>query len=257
MAVYRNKKQENFTVLDNSIMQNNKLSWKAKGILTYLLSLPTDWDIHLKEIKEHATDGITSLRSGIKELREKEYIKYMKYKDDEGKFNHVYEVYEYPKLEKPDVENPSMDKPNMEKADINKEHIEQKTDRQNINKNNKPSDKSDTADEFSITKKDNGRYNYPDDFEKLYEIYPENKGTKKAGWRKWAATRRKGVSQKDLITAAENYYKVCKANGTDKKYIKHLSTFVGPDEHWKEYLEVEESELDNGSYKKAADFWEG
>ena len=98
MPIVKNKKYTNYTVIDNQSIKNKKLSWKAKGILTYLLSLPTNWDIHLKEIKKHATDGQTSFRSGIKELRKAGYINYIKTKDSEGKFVHEYHVYEKPSV---------------------------------------------------------------------------------------------------------------------------------------------------------------
>ena len=133
MGVYRNKKEDNFTVLDNNTLQDDNLSWKARGILVYLLSLPTDWEVKTGEIKRHASDGITSLRSGIKELKEAGYIVYRKYKNDEGKFVHEYEVYETPQSENPDLEKPSVDNPDMEKGDINKEYIEQRTNKQSNN----------------------------------------------------------------------------------------------------------------------------
>ena len=53
----KTKKEKNFTVLDNTFIKDTRLSWKAKGLMTYLLSLPDDWTIHLSEIEQHATDG--------------------------------------------------------------------------------------------------------------------------------------------------------------------------------------------------------
>jgi len=106
---------------------------------------------------------------------------------------------------------------------------------------NKPSasEKPDieSGDEFSITKKENGRYDYPKEFERIYNLYPSHRGTKKSHWRKWAATRRKGVPQEALKQAVKAYVAECKRNGTDEQYIKQLKTFVGPDEHWREYLD--------------------
>jgi hypothetical protein len=105
---------------------------------------------------------------------------------------------------------------------------------------NKPSasEKTDTdsGDKFTIAQKENGRYDYPEEFERLYSLYPSQRGSKKAHWRKWAATRRKGVNQEDLIKSVKNYAAECKKEETDEKYIKQLKTFLGPDEHWKEYL---------------------
>ena len=242
MPVFKNRKEENFTVLDNQLLQNKELSWKARGILTYLLSLPEDWDVNTKELATHADDGITSLRNGLKELREAGYIIYKKYQDEEGKFVHEYNVYEKPHTEKPDMENPNVDYPDMENRDINKELNEQRTKEQKTNIQNKPLDKSDTdsgKDKFAITKKENGRYDYPDDYEEIYAAYPANRGTKKAGWRKWAARRRDGVPQEKLMKAAKNYNKKIEYEDTDKKYVKHISTFYGPDDHWREFLEYE------------------
>lgn len=105
------------------------------------------------------------------------------------------------------------------------------------NKDNKSSAKSDTnSDDFSLSKKDNGYYDYPEEYERLYSLYPYSRGNKKAGWRKWAATRRKGVEQDDLLEAVKNYAAKCKKDNTEEKWVMHIKKFFGPDEYWKEYL---------------------
>ncbi len=105
---------------------------------------------------------------------------------------------------------------------------------------NKPSDKSDQAgDKFSINKLDNGRYDYPEEFEIIWSAYPESKSNKKAGWRKWTALRRKGVGNDQLLLTVSNYFKEIKKNNTDVEYTKHMKTFFGPDDYWKDYLDNE------------------
>ena len=47
MAVFRIKKDKNYTSLSNYHFQDKTLSWKAKGILSNMLSLPDDWDYSL------------------------------------------------------------------------------------------------------------------------------------------------------------------------------------------------------------------
>ena len=37
------QKSEPFTIIPNEILNSNKISWKAKGILCYLLSKPNNW----------------------------------------------------------------------------------------------------------------------------------------------------------------------------------------------------------------------
>lgn len=44
MAVFRVEKTKDFTVMSNHHLRNAKLSLKAKGLLSLMLSLPEDWD---------------------------------------------------------------------------------------------------------------------------------------------------------------------------------------------------------------------
>lgn len=121
--------------------------------------------------------------------------------------------------------------------DISTPEIEIEKEIEIENRDKKPSAKPDTeSDDFSLSKKDNGYYDYPEEYERLYSLYPYSRGNKKAGWRKWAATRRKGVNQDDLIEAAKNYAAKCKKDGTEEKWVMHIKKFFGPDEYWKEYL---------------------
>lgn len=68
MNKFKNNIKGNFTTIPNSVVTNKDLSWKAKGIFTYLASKPDDWQFFMDEINKNATDGINSLKSGIKEL---------------------------------------------------------------------------------------------------------------------------------------------------------------------------------------------
>ena len=44
MSVFKVEKTKNFTIMSNHHLQNKNLSFKAKGLLSYMLSLPDDWD---------------------------------------------------------------------------------------------------------------------------------------------------------------------------------------------------------------------
>mgnify|MGYP006913876830 FL=1 len=74
MIVNKVKKNKNFTIVDNGYLNDPNLSFKAKGILTYLLSLPGDWVIYFEEVITHSKDGIKSFRSGVDELINEGYI---------------------------------------------------------------------------------------------------------------------------------------------------------------------------------------
>lgn len=72
------------------------------------------------------------------------------------------------------------------------------------------------------------------DFDEWYRVFPRKK-ERKLAHRKYVARRREGVSKADLLTAARNYRQ--ETSKTEQRYIKHAATFLGPDEHWREYLE--------------------
>ena len=65
---FREKKDRDYTVINNTVLKDERLSWKAKGLFCYLLSLPEDWNICLNDLQNRAKDGIDGLKSAVKEL---------------------------------------------------------------------------------------------------------------------------------------------------------------------------------------------
>ena len=73
----------------------------------------------------------------------------------------------------------------------------------------------------------------PDDFAAVWDVYPRKLARKRAQ-RAYEARRRAGVSAADLLAATENYAKA--TTGQDPQFVKHASTFFGPDEHYADYV---------------------
>lgn len=117
MAIYRVEKNKNYVVLNRTALNDERLSWKAKGIIAYMLSMPDDWKFYIEELAGHAKDGVDSLRSGIKELSKHGYVKRFPIRDEKTKKIIEWEtvIYESPQSKKPDREFPHMEKPYMEK----------------------------------------------------------------------------------------------------------------------------------------------
>lgn len=74
MSILRVQKNANYTVMNRTALNDKRLSWKAKGIIAYMLSMPDDWVFYISELVTHATDGEKSFRSGLKELKECGYV---------------------------------------------------------------------------------------------------------------------------------------------------------------------------------------
>lgn len=73
--INRVEKVKNYTIVDNNYLFDDRLSLKAKGLLTLMLARPDDWIFHNDEMISHSTDGEKSYRAGIKELQQYGYVK--------------------------------------------------------------------------------------------------------------------------------------------------------------------------------------
>ncbi|KIL79546.1 helix-turn-helix domain-containing protein [Bacillus badius] len=121
MTTIRTKKRENpFVQIDKSVFTNDKLSWKAKGILGYLLSRPDDWVTYLADLEKRSTDGRDSVRNGLKELEEQGYLEKTR-KREGGKFKGwEYTVFEIPQDVKTEVGLTEVGKPEIGKTEVGK-----------------------------------------------------------------------------------------------------------------------------------------
>ncbi|MCB1077368.1 MAG: hypothetical protein KDM64_06020, partial [Verrucomicrobiae bacterium] len=57
-----------FTTIDNEILARKDLSFRAGGILLYLLSRPPNWKIYVKDVVKRGGEGREAVRTGLKEL---------------------------------------------------------------------------------------------------------------------------------------------------------------------------------------------
>lgn len=120
MAVYRVEKTDNFTMLSNYLFKDYALSWKAKGMLSNMLSLPEDWDYSAKGLSKLTSDGIESTRSGLKELEEHGYLARRPIKKNGKIVDWEYDIFEVPRGEEAEEEKPEEEKPEVEKPDEGK-----------------------------------------------------------------------------------------------------------------------------------------
>lgn len=70
MAVFRVEKTRDFTVMSNHHLRNTKLSLKAKGLISLMLSLPENWDYTTRGLARICKDGVDSICATLKELEQ-------------------------------------------------------------------------------------------------------------------------------------------------------------------------------------------
>lgn len=94
------KSPNNFVMMDKTFLEDDRLSFKAKGILAYLLSKPDNWKVIVWDLVNHSGDGKAAVYSGLKELKEYGYYKKVPIRNENGTRIERWEstIYENPSL---------------------------------------------------------------------------------------------------------------------------------------------------------------
>ena len=96
MIIKINRRETPVAVIDKGILQDCRLSFKARGIAAYLFSHGQGWQVRINDLVDASDkDGIDAIRAGMKELKA---FKYAELKTDRGEDGKVsgkhWEVYE-------------------------------------------------------------------------------------------------------------------------------------------------------------------
>lgn len=131
MTIFRVTHNKNYTVINNTICTDSRLSWKAKGIWLYAFSRPDDWQFHISDLIKQSTDREASVKAGLRELQEAGYLLRVRRKEKNGQFSlSHWEFHETPQenlqeLKKkvpqggfPQVENPQVENQPLLSTDI-------------------------------------------------------------------------------------------------------------------------------------------
>lgn len=102
--VFRIEKNKDYTVMANHHLRDKKLSLKAKGMLSYMLSLPDDWDYTVKGLEKTLREGREAISSALKELEKNGYLTRKRKRDG---YNRLLSGSEYTIYEKPITGFPS------------------------------------------------------------------------------------------------------------------------------------------------------
>jgi len=131
MAVFRIERTRDYTVMSNHHLRNGKLSLKAKGLLSMMLSLPEDWNYTTRGLAAICKEGVDAIGGALRELEAAGYIVRHQLRDRQGRISDTeYVIYEQPQPKNPDTPqpdtaspdtgNPDMEKPDTEKpAELN------------------------------------------------------------------------------------------------------------------------------------------
>lgn len=93
-------KEHPYVMISNAMFRDKSISPKAKGVLGYLLGLPSNWITHPLKLAEDLAVGRDYILSALKELIDSGYCRYTQ-KREAGKFMEgYYEFSEHPEFKK-------------------------------------------------------------------------------------------------------------------------------------------------------------
>lgn len=121
-----------FTVLDNASIDDTSLSWKAKGLFTYLWRQPDDWNFYAKEVAKHSKGGIHQVYTGLDELEKAGYLYRKRHRNGLGQLkDNDWQLSDIPKKEWMDIANkkkvPKRNFPDLDNPDQGKPDLENRT----------------------------------------------------------------------------------------------------------------------------------
>ena len=115
MAVFRIERTRDYTVMSNHHLRNEKLSLKAKGLLSMMLSLPEDWNYTTRGLAKICKEGVDAIGGALRELETAGYIVRHQLRDRQGRISDTeYVIYEQPQPKNPDTPQPDTASPDTE-----------------------------------------------------------------------------------------------------------------------------------------------
>jgi hypothetical protein len=249
MTIRKAKLRSGYVQIDNRTAQDRRLPLDTMGLLTWLLSLPDDWEIRHSKVRSDWGLGEMKLARMMKELEGAGYALRRKERTESGQIRWYTEIRQHvedahgnllhvttPQVTSPDPSNPGMDEPSLDNSSPYKgKTVETGISEEPTGSSRYPKDSQtpsspprgdrslfegeaapDTS-QPAVPEKKNGQY--PEAFERFWQAYPRGEqggpnrrvGKPKAleKWRK--ASKR--VDPEDLVLAAERYAFTLKQTG--------------------------------------------
>jgi hypothetical protein len=243
-TIGRKRKKNGFTQISNTLIEDPRLSWKAKMILIYLLSRPDYWRVNKKDIENRATDGRESVQNGLNELKELGYLHIYQHRNEKGQM--IGWIWEYDDVSFATDQRQNRNTDNQQeigetmsvtrmtenptdgKAEVRESRTYNNTVFNNTVLNN-------TKEKKNNNKKINSS-EIDREFEKIWALYPRKQGKQKAFEYFKKARKIKKIPYEIIENGLYRYIRYLEQQGTDEQYIMHGSTWFYQEKWQDEYI---------------------
>ena len=203
--IRRSERPKNhYTVIANDVLRDERLSYRARGLLAALLSRPDNWTIKAELLAQQGKEGRDAVRSALKELRDTGYLQLEKIRNEDGKFTTIQVIYDNPHTK----------------------HLVAPETGNQASENQAP----DFQASIEVTTRSNDKKlsssSVDDGFDLFWDNYPRKvgKGAARKAWK----TALKKADQQNIIGATILYRITCPK---DPQYIAHPATWLNA-ERW-------------------------
>lgn len=105
MRIVRGPRDHGFAIIPNAALEDARLSWRARGILAYLLSRPPAWQTSSERLAAAAREGRDAVRSAMAELEAAGYLTRERARVEGGRFATVVVIRDHPQAGDAAVDN--------------------------------------------------------------------------------------------------------------------------------------------------------
>jgi hypothetical protein len=102
MNIVRSEPRERFAIIPNAVLEDDALSWRARGLLAYLLSRPPGWKTDAMKLARLGSEGRDAVRTALAELVAAGYMRRVKTQTDNGTWRTDVVVFDQPEPPEPE-----------------------------------------------------------------------------------------------------------------------------------------------------------
>lgn len=99
MIIRRGERPRRWTTIPNDVLEDERLTWEARGLLAFLLSKPDTWNVNREHLATQAPNGVRSVRTILSALEAAGYLVRRRTKGDGGRIVWECLVYDQPQTQ--------------------------------------------------------------------------------------------------------------------------------------------------------------